>query len=117
VTRSRRPPLGERLIDALRTGAAAIREETPLVETEVILPPPPRTFNPEQLVALRSRFRMTQGAMAAALNVSPKTVESWEQGIRRPGGAALRLLQILEDPTLLRPPGKPHHDGRRHRQS
>ena len=33
---------------------------------------------------------------ARLLNVSPKTVQSWEHGTRRPSQAALRLIQLLE---------------------
>jgi hypothetical protein len=36
------------------------------------------------------------------LNVSPKTVQSWEQGDRRPSQAALRLLQVIDaEPKLI----------------
>jgi hypothetical protein len=39
---------------------------------------------------------MSQSVFAATLNVSPKLVQSWEQGTRRPGRGDLRLLQILD---------------------
>jgi hypothetical protein len=36
------------------------------------------------------------------LNVSTKTVQSWEQGQRRPSQAALRLIQVFrQDPSGL----------------
>jgi len=36
------------------------------------------------------------------LNVTPATVRSWEQGVRRPGKAALKLLQIVKkEPRVL----------------
>jgi predicted transcriptional regulator len=38
---------------------------------------------------------MSQGVFAKMLNVSAKTVQSWEQGERRPSQAALRLLQVI----------------------
>ncbi|MCC6154411.1 MAG: hypothetical protein IT367_11665 [Candidatus Hydrogenedentes bacterium] len=38
---------------------------------------------------------MSQTVFAAPLNVSKKTVQSWEQGIRSPSDASLRLLQII----------------------
>jgi putative transcriptional regulator len=46
--------------------------------------------------ALRARLRLSQPIFARALNVSPDTVRAWEQGKRRPDGAALRLLQVTE---------------------
>jgi putative transcriptional regulator len=39
---------------------------------------------------------MSQGVFARTLNVSVKTVQSWEQGERKPSQAALRLLQLLD---------------------
>jgi putative transcriptional regulator len=38
---------------------------------------------------------MSQFVFASVLNVSVKTVQSWEQGERRPSHAALRLLEII----------------------
>ncbi|OPZ09787.1 MAG: hypothetical protein BWZ08_00133 [candidate division BRC1 bacterium ADurb.BinA292] len=35
--------------------------------------------------------------------VATKTVPSWEQGTRRPSGAALRMLQILHRPETIAP--------------
>jgi transcriptional regulator with XRE-family HTH domain len=39
---------------------------------------------------------MSQAVFAQLLNVSTKTVQSWEQGSRKPSQASLRLIQILE---------------------
>jgi len=38
------------------------------------------------------------------LNVSTKTVQGWEQGLRKPSNASLRLLEIVQKSpdTLLR---------------
>jgi hypothetical protein len=45
---------------------------------------------------------MSQGVFARLLNVSVKTVQSWEQGERKPSHAALRLLQVLaEQPEMV----------------
>ena len=38
---------------------------------------------------------MSQAVFARLLNVSTKTVQSWEQGTRKPSRAALRLIQIF----------------------
>lgn len=63
-----------------------------LITTRVPAPPPP--MNARQVSAVRAGLNMSQGLFAAALNVSPKTVQGWEQGLRKPGNASLRLLQI-----------------------
>jgi putative transcriptional regulator len=40
-------------------------------------------------------FHMSQPIFASLLNVKPATVRAWEQGQRKPDGAASRLLEIL----------------------
>jgi len=39
---------------------------------------------------------MSQAVFPRVLNISPKTVQSWEQGLRQPTQAALRLLEVKE---------------------
>jgi DNA-binding transcriptional regulator YiaG len=46
---------------------------------------------------LRRKTGMSQAVFARVLNVSTKTVQSWEQGDRKPSHAALRMLQILRE--------------------
>jgi len=59
------------------------------------LPSPPPSLTPADIRTLRHSLRMSQALFAATLNVSPKTVQSWEQGVRTPGDAALRMLQVV----------------------
>ncbi len=59
-------------------------------------------YSYRRVAKLRARMRLSQPLFAQALNVSPETVRAWEQGKRRPEGAALRLLQLTEqEPALL----------------
>jgi DNA-binding transcriptional regulator YiaG len=58
-------------------------------------PPPPPQLSPKKIAALRRRLKMSQPYFAALLNVSAGTVKDWEQGLRRPGHAALRMLQLI----------------------
>ena len=69
------------------------RGERTLRTTEV--PERPPALAAQDLIRLRHQFQMSQGLFAQLLNVSRKTVQSWEQGDRQPSQAALRLLQIL----------------------
>ncbi|HET7095416.1 MAG TPA: helix-turn-helix domain-containing protein, partial [Thermomicrobiales bacterium] len=70
-------------------------------------PPPPRTarrvvvdrppqYDATRVRAIRERANVSQTVFAAALNVSPATVQSWEQGARRPDGPSLRLLELAD---------------------
>lgn len=46
---------------------------------------------------------MSQAVFAATLNVSKKTVQSWEQGWRTPSDVALRMLQVIDrNPEVVR---------------
>ncbi|MCI5150624.1 MAG: helix-turn-helix domain-containing protein [Candidatus Electrothrix sp. MAN1_4] len=48
-------------------------------------------------------MNLSQGAFAHLLGVSKRTVQQWEQGRRRPSGAAQSLLKIAEKrPDVLR---------------
>ena len=50
----------------------------------------------ERVRWLRRRLDVSQREFADMLNVSVGTVRSWEQGLRSPDGASLRLLDIAE---------------------
>jgi putative transcriptional regulator len=90
---SQRPSLFERLKTGLEEGIQFARGERGLRTT--VLPGPPPEFRARDVAQLRRRCRMSQREFARTLNVSAKTVQSWEQGTRRPSQAALRLLQLL----------------------
>lgn len=84
----------DRIKKGLEDSIAHSRGELNLRTTTLPLPPPPAS--PQRVAALRRRLKMSQSVFAATLNVSPKLVQSWEQGSRRPSRGDLRLLQILD---------------------
>jgi putative transcriptional regulator len=45
---------------------------------------------------IRQRSGLSQEQFAAALGVSKRTLEQWEQGRRRPSGAARTQLEIVD---------------------
>jgi putative transcriptional regulator len=56
-----------------------------------------------QIVRARLGTGLTQEQFAALLGVSRRTLEQWEQGRRKPSGAAQTLLRVAErHPELLR---------------
>ena len=61
---------------------------------EVPAPPKPRTR--KAIVQIRRRLGHSQQTFALLLNVSKKTVQAWEQGLRQPSDASLRLLAIAD---------------------
>jgi putative transcriptional regulator len=97
----KREPLGPRLIRSMEEGLKALRENRPLPTTIIIQPPSAVPFERDRIIRLRQNLKWSQSFMALWLNVSYKTVQSWEQGTRKPSGAALRLLQLFEQPTMM----------------
>jgi putative transcriptional regulator len=89
-----RRPLGERLKTSLEEGIRHVRREITLKTTVVELPDEPPEIDAPTLVAIRDQSRMSQAVFARLLNVSTRTVQSWEQGLRTPSHASRRLIQI-----------------------
>jgi len=60
---------------------------------------PSRTFVVEALDVrnIRENLNLSQYQFAALVHVSIKTLRNWEQGIRRPGGAAAALLTAIRN--------------------
>jgi putative transcriptional regulator len=45
---------------------------------------------------IRGQLNLTQSEFASLMGVSPRTVQDWEQGRRKPQGPAKSLLRIAE---------------------
>ncbi len=93
-TRTRKP-FFERLKESLEAGIAHAKGELTLKTVEVISEPP--EIDAENLAALRGAAGMSQGVFAGLLNVSTKTLQSWEQGVRQPSDASRRLIQVFAE--------------------
>ena len=56
-----------------------------------------------EIAAARMRSGLSQAQVAAALKISPRPLQQWEQGRRQPSGAAETLLKIVaRHPEVLR---------------
>ena len=97
-----RKPLFERLKAGLEEGIRHAKGEITLKTTTLEGPDRPPEVGAEELTKLRLASGMSQAVFARLLNVSTKTVQGWEQGLRRPSQAALRLIQVFRhDPNGL----------------
>lgn len=94
---------GELLIAGL-TDAVAVHEgrakaahvtRRKLTTRSVEVAPPPK-YRARKIWEVRRTLGVSQPVFACMLNVSPKTVRSWESGERKPEGATLRLLELAE---------------------
>ena len=74
----------------------------PLDLRKAEMPPRPKPLKPADIRSLRESLNASQALFARLLNVSSNAVESWEQGIRQPRQATLKLLHIArKNPGLL----------------
>ncbi len=95
--------LGQELIEGMKEilshqeGKITLRTS----ELETLMPPP--ELSAKDVAKIRSKeLHMSQGAFAKLLGVSVRIVQSWEQGNKKPSGAARRLLQVASrDPKIL----------------
>lgn len=90
----------KRMIDEARKtmrglhDAGAIDKQT-LRDFEAQALPPP-SYTADAIRNLRERLHISQGVFAAYLNASVSTVQKWENGEKKPSGAALRLLSVID---------------------
>ncbi len=89
--------LGQELISGMMEIVAHQKGKITLRTTTVEMPEPPPELSPTDVSKIRSKvLHMSQGAFAKLLGVSVRVVQSWEQGEKKPSGAARRLLQVAE---------------------
>jgi putative transcriptional regulator len=100
--RSKRLPVAEQIRKGLEEAIMHARGEITLKTYTLEMPDPPPEVRADELTKLRLEGGMSQAVFARVLNVSTKTVQSWEQGSRRPSQAALRLIQLFrQDPSFV----------------
>lgn len=88
--------LGQNLITAMNEALAHRRGEITLRTTEGELPEEPPVWSKEEIARLRrDKLQVSQPIFASYLGVSPGALKAWEQGSKKPSGAARRLLQVV----------------------
>lgn len=94
--RSRRLPVADQIRKGLEEAIGHAKGETALKTTALELPDRPPEVGAKDVARIRLNSQMSQAMFARLLNVSPKTVQSWEHGTHKPSQAALRLIQVFE---------------------
>lgn len=87
----------DELLESTREALAHARGKMNLRTT--VLPPAPQPMRGREVRQLRDELNASQAVFAHYLNVSTKLVQAWEAERRRPEGAALALLRLLERHT------------------
>ena len=91
------------LVTSVEAMARHVRGEEKLtLRSQAVRPRPIKQIRPAELAAIRKELNVSQSVFAALLNVSTVTAISWEKGRRKPSGAALRLLGLIQkNPRIL----------------
>jgi len=75
--------------------AAGVIDQVTMREFDQLCLPPVEPLKPQDIKRIRER-QVSQAVFAALLNTSVSTVQKWEIGQKRPTGAALKLLRLVE---------------------
>jgi putative transcriptional regulator len=90
LSRDAKRNIGEELLQAIRDGKARRHGAKYKVQAN-------------DVVTTRLKCGLSQAQFAAALQISPRTLQQWEQGRRQSSGAAETLLKVVaRHPEVLR---------------
>ena len=80
----------------LEESLAHVEGKITLKSEAIEIPERPVEYSAKEIKRIREQNHYSQGIFAIVLNVSIKTVQSWESGARVPSHAALRLLEVVD---------------------
>jgi len=91
----------DKLLQAMHETAEGLHEAgtmdaMTMREFDALCLPPVKHYTPTQIKRLRTRNKASQAVFAAFLNLSPSTVQKWEQGQKKPNGPSLKLLNLID---------------------
>ena len=90
------------ILEAVHEGAkdlhdAGLLNEVTMREFDALCLPPVKTYSATQIKRIRLKSKISQGVFAAYLNTSKSTVQKWEQGVKKPNGPSLKLLNLVAE--------------------
>jgi putative transcriptional regulator len=75
---------------------AGLVDEVTMRELDAFCIPPMKPYTAKDIRRIRQRARVSQAVFATVMNVGKSTVQQWEQGVKKPRGASLKLLSIVD---------------------
>jgi putative transcriptional regulator len=72
-------------------------EKVTMDKLETLALPEVRELTPVQIRQLRERSNLSRSVWAKILNVGVTTAQKWESGTTHPDGAALKLLNLVQE--------------------
>jgi putative transcriptional regulator len=79
----------KKLLEGVRELGSALRGEKGAVARVDYI-------EPDSVVAIRAKLGLSQSEFARVFGISLDTLQNWEQGRRKPSGAARVLLKVAE---------------------
>lgn len=70
--------------------------ETTMREFDALYLPAVKAYRAKDVRRIRRKARVSQSVFARYLNVGKTTVQQWEQGLKQPSGASLKLLELID---------------------
>lgn len=64
---------------------------------EALALPEVHGFTPKEIRKLRESSKLSRGVWAKMLNIAVTTAQKWEKGETHPEGAALKLLNLIQE--------------------
>ena len=102
TNQEKRLPVADQIRKGLEEAIRHANGEITVKTTSLEMPDPPPEVGAEASTKLRLASGMSQAVFARILNVSTKTVQSWEQASRKPSQAPLRLIRVFrQNPSSL----------------
>lgn len=80
-----------------KTGAMDVKT---MRQIEALCLSPVKEYSANQIKKLRLKNKASQRVFAAYFNISPSTIQKWETGQKRPNGASLKLLNMVDQRGL-----------------
>ena len=102
VTKQYRSPIMAAIHETIEDlHAAGVVDKTTLRRFDETCLTPVRQLSAAEIRSIREREGASQAVFARYLNVSTGIVSQWERGEKRPAGASLKLLTIIDKKGLL----------------
>ena len=79
---------------------AGVMDKRTMKEFDDLCLTPVKSLSPDQIRRIRLRERASQAVFARYLNVTTSLVSQWERGDKRPSGASLKLLTLVDKKGL-----------------
>lgn len=79
---------------------AGVMDKQTMREFDAICIPAIKHYSKDEIKRIRESQNASQAVFAQYLNTTPSTIRSWEHGEKKPSGAALKLLNLVEKKGL-----------------